>query len=143
MKSCRVAFKIAYNIGNMRLERIQHRLLKGSWVLFNNKASICKGLLGRHAITWMERYFSKKCDIMPTTGRLQLCENFTRHEVYQAYKDDMLLYNVHFIQYRHFNRLWRLQFNKCGYTAEGPDGCMFCMCQFKKHGKEWENRCRN
>ena len=63
---------------------------------FNNKASICKGLLGRHAVTWMERYFSKQCDIMPTTGRLYLSDNFTRREVYQ---------------YRHFNRLWRLQFN--------------------------------
>ena len=105
MKSCRVAFKIAYNIGSMRLERIQHQLLKGSWVSFNNKASICKGLLGRHVVTWMERYFSKQCDIMPTTGRLHLSDNFTLHEVYQTYKDDMLLDNVHFIQYRHFNRL--------------------------------------
>ena len=78
---------------------------------FNNKASICKGLLGRHTVTWMERYFSKQCDIMPTIGRLHLSDNFTCNEVYQAYKDDMLLDDVHFIQYRHFNRLWRLQFN--------------------------------
>ena len=48
---------------------------------------------------------------MPTTQRLHLSDNFTRHEVYQVYKDDMLLDNVHFIQYRHFNRLWRLMFN--------------------------------
>ena len=66
MKSRQVAFKIAYSIGNMKLERIQHRLVKESWVPFNNKASICKGLVGRH-VTWMERYFSKQCDIMLTT----------------------------------------------------------------------------
>ena len=35
----------------------------------------------------------------------------SRREVYQAYKDDMLLDIVPFIQYQHFNRLWRLQFN--------------------------------
>ena len=94
---------------------------------FNNKESICKSLLGHHAVTWMERYLSKKCDIMPTTGRLHLSDNFTHCEVYQAYKDDMLLDNVHFIQYRHFNRLWRLKFNNVviyvgGSKAEGQVG---------------------
>ena len=111
MKSCRVAFKIAYSVGSMRLERIQHRLLKVSWVPFNNKASICKGLLGGHVVTWMERYFSKQCDIMPTTGSLHLSDNFTHREVYQTYTNDMLLDSVPYIQYQHFNRLWRLQFN--------------------------------
>ena len=48
---------------------------------------------------------------MPTTGKLHLSDNFTHREVYQAYKDDMLLDIVPFIQYRHFNRLWRLHFN--------------------------------
>ena len=47
---------------------------------------------------------------MPTTGRLHLSDNFTRREVYQAYKDNMLLDIVPFIQYQHFNRLWRLEF---------------------------------
>ena len=109
MKSCWVAFKIAYNFGNMKLQRIQHWL--GSWEPFNNKASRCKGLVGCHAVRWMEIYFSKQCDIMPTTRRLHLSDNFTRHEVYQVYKDDMLLESVPYIQYRHFNRLWRLKFN--------------------------------
>ena len=62
-------------------------------------------------VTWVERYFSKQCDIMPTTGRNHISNNFTRREVFKAYKDDMLLDIVHFIQYRHFNRLWRSLFN--------------------------------
>ena len=111
MKSCWVAFKIAYSIGNMRLQRIQHRLLNGWWVPLNNIDSPCKGLIGRHVVRWMEIYFSKQCDVMPTTGRLHLSDNFTRREVYQAYKDDMLLECVPYIQYQHFNRLWRLKFN--------------------------------
>ena len=81
MKNFLVAFKIAYSIGNMRAERIQHRLVKGSWVPLKNKASGCKGLVGRHAVRWMEIYFSKQCDIMPTTRRLHLSDNFTRCEV--------------------------------------------------------------
>ena len=99
MKSCRVAFKIAYSIGNMRLEKIQNPLVKVLWVPFNNKTSICKGLIGHHVITWMDKYFSKQCDIMPTTGRLHLSDNFTLREVYQSYKDAMLLDSVPYIQY--------------------------------------------
>ena len=70
-----------------------------------------KGLIGSHAIKWMEIYFSKQCDVMLTTGRLHLFDNFSPHEVYQAYKDDMLSETVPYVQYRNFNRLWRLQFN--------------------------------
>ena len=43
MKSCRVAFKIAYSVGNMRLERIQHRLVKGSWVSFQQQSVYMQG----------------------------------------------------------------------------------------------------
>ena len=98
IKSCQVAFKIAYSISNMRLQRIQTRLVKGSWVPFNNKVSGCKGLVGRHAGRWMEIYFSKQCDIMSTTGRLHLSDNFTHREIYQVYKDEMLLESVSYIQ---------------------------------------------
>ena len=110
-KCCRAAFKITHSIGNMRLQRVQERLLKGSWVQFDQNGSGCKGQIGQQAIRWMEVYFSKQCEVMPTTGRLHLSDNFTRREVYQSYKDDMSSDVEPYIQYRHFNRLWRLQFN--------------------------------
>ena len=128
MKSCRVAFKISYTIGNMRLQRIQHRLLKGWWVPFNNTKSTCKGLIGRHAVRWMEIYFSKQCDVMATIGRLHLLDNFTHREVYQAYKDDMLLESVPYIQYRHFNHLWRSKFNNVVIPRKVRMGvCSICV----------------
>ena len=76
------------------------RLLSTSNDSFNNKVYGCKGLIGCNAGRWMEIYFSKQCDIMPTTGRLHLSDNFTCREVYQAYKNDMLLESVPYIQYR-------------------------------------------
>ena len=105
-KYCRISFKIAYSIDNSRLYRIQQRLVNGSWVPFDKNICGSKGLIGLHAMRWMEIYFSKQCDVIPTIGRLHLLDNFTHHEVYQAYKDEMLLENVHYIQYQHFNRLW-------------------------------------
>ena len=97
MKCCRVAFKISYSIGNMRLQRIQHRLLNGWWVPLNNIDSPCKGLIGRHAVRWMEIYFSKQCEVMPTTRRLHLSDNFTRREVYLAFQDEMVSERLHYI----------------------------------------------
>ena len=69
IKCCRAAFRIAHNIGNMRLQRIQERMVKGSWITFDTNASRGKGIIGRHCINWMHVYFSKHCDIMPTIGR--------------------------------------------------------------------------
>ena len=64
-KCCRISFKIAHSIGNMRLQRIQQRLVKGEWIPFNKDSSRC--LIGRHALNWMEIYFSTQCEVMPTT----------------------------------------------------------------------------
>ena len=74
----------------MRLHRIQLRLVKGSWVPFDKNTTGYKGLIGRHVIRWMEIYFPKQCDIMPTTGRLHLSDNITHDEVYQLYKDEIV-----------------------------------------------------
>ena len=64
--------------------------MKGSWIPFGDNTPGSKGLIGRNVIRWMEIYFSKQCDIMPTTGRIHLSYNFSHRVVYQAYKDDML-----------------------------------------------------
>ena len=64
---------------------------------------------------------------MPTTGRLHLSDNFTRREVYQSYKDDMSVDDAPYIQYSHFNRLWRLQFNNVVIPRKvRMGGCSIC-----------------
>ena len=64
---------------------------------------------------------------MPTIGRLHLSDNFTYREVYQASNDDMLLDIVPYIQYRHFNRLRRLQFNNMVIPCKVRMGvCSIC-----------------
>ena len=88
IKCCRVAFKIAHSIGNMRLQRIQERMVKGSWIPFNTNAWGGKGIIGCHCINWLHVYFSKHYNIMPTihhhicmvdllarTGHLKEAEN--------------------------------------------------------------------
>ena len=72
IKCCRAAFKIAHSIGKMRLQKIQKRMVKRSWIPFYTNASGGKGIIGHHCINWMHVYFSKHCDIAPTTGRSHL-----------------------------------------------------------------------
>ena len=52
IKCCRAAFKIAHSIGNMRLQRIQELMVKGSWIPFNTNALGGKGIIGSHCINW-------------------------------------------------------------------------------------------
>ena len=59
LKCRRAAFKIAHSIGDMRLQRVQQRLLKGSWVPIDRNGTGNKGQIGQHAIRWIEVYFSK------------------------------------------------------------------------------------
>ena len=40
-----------------------------------------KGLVGHHAVNWSKKYFSLHCEVMPTTGRLHLLDNYTRDEL--------------------------------------------------------------
>ena len=49
-----------------------------------------KGASERNAISWMKNCLKLNCEVMSTSGRLNLSDNYTRREVYGAYKSDML-----------------------------------------------------
>ena len=85
---------------------------------------------------------------MPTSGRLHFFDNFNRHEVYQAYKDDMLLEIVPYVIYRHFNQLWRLQFKNVVIPRKVWMGvCSVCasLKSMAKSGRNYEEikTCKN
>ena len=69
-----------------------------------------KGALGRNAIGWMKIYFNLNCEVMPTSGRLHLSDNYTRREVYDSYRSDMISTSDKYVTYSQFTRLWSTQF---------------------------------
>ena len=107
---CRVAFKIALCVSNMRLNRVQQRLLSGDQMLKCKEVPSMKGAIGRHAIGWMKIYFQFNCEIMPTTGRMHLSDNYTRREVYDVYRSEMVVSSNKLVTYSQFTRLWRAWF---------------------------------
>ena len=108
---CRVAFKIALCVSNMRLHRVQQRVLNGNNPVEDDNLPSMKGASGRNAITWMKTYFKFNCEIMPTTGRLHLSDNYTRREVYYSYRSDMSNCGEKYVTYSQFTRLWSSHFS--------------------------------
>ena len=108
---CRVAFKIALCVSNMRLHRVQQRVLNGNNPVEDDNLPSMKGASGRNAITWMKTYFKFNCEIMPTTGRLHLSDNYTRREVYYSYRSEMSNCGEKYVTYSQFTRLWSSHFS--------------------------------
>ena len=104
MPICRSAFKIIHGLGNARLARVQKRLR-----CFRNPRLI--GPVGQMAVSWMENYFAMNAEVLPTSGKMHLMDNYTRYEVFTLYKEDILESNENFASYSHFSRLWKNFFN--------------------------------
>ena len=75
MQICRSAFKIIHGLGNARLARVQKRLR-----CFRNPRLI--GPVGQMAVSWMENYFAMNAEVLPTSGKMHLMDNYTRYEVF-------------------------------------------------------------
>ena len=107
---CRVAFKIALCVSNMRLHRVQW-VLNGDLSIDGGDVPSMKGASEINAIGWMKNYFKLNCEVMPTSGRLHLSYNYTWREVYDAYRLDMLKSSDKYITYNQFTILWSTWFN--------------------------------
>ena len=108
---CRSAFKIVFCVSNLRLQRVQQRVLHGDLVICSDNLPSMKGCKGRHAVGWMKHYFQLHCEVMPTTGRLHLSDNFTRKEIFEVYRNDMEKTHDKSVRYSQFSRLWNTEFN--------------------------------
>ena len=47
---------------------------------------------------------------MPTTSRMHLSDNYTRREVYDVYRSEMVVLSNKLVTYSQFTRLWRAWF---------------------------------
>ena len=89
----------------MRLHRVQQHVLNGDVDNDGGNVPSMKGAYGRNEISWMKNFFMLNCEVMPTTGRLHLSYNYTRQEVYDAYRSDMLTSSDKYVTYNQFTRL--------------------------------------
>ena len=90
---------------------MKRRVLNGDLSVDGDDVPSMKGASRINAIGWMKNYFKLNCEVMPTTGRLRLSNNYTRREVYDAYKSVMLMSSDKYVTYSQFTRLWSSQFS--------------------------------
>ena len=69
-----------------------------------------KGAIGRHVFGWIKIYFQFNCEIMPTACKMHLSDNYTRREVYDVYRSEMVVSSNKLVTYNQFTRLWRTWF---------------------------------
>ena len=63
------------------------------------------------AISWMENYFALNAEVLSTSWKMHLMDNYTWYEVFMLYKEDILESNEQFASYSHFSRLCKNFFN--------------------------------
>ena len=112
----------------MRLNRVQHRCLSGYSVCETQVGELSgRGLVTQNAIIWMQNYFRFNCEVMPTTRRLHLLDNYTRNELFQIYNDDLICNGERYIKYCQFTRLWKLHFDNVMISRKVKMGvCAIC-----------------
>ena len=84
----------------MRLNRInQHCQFGYAFPDIPSEEISERSLVGQNATNWMQNYFCLHCEVMPTTGRLHLSDNYTCDELFQIYKEEMQCRGESYIQY--------------------------------------------
>ena len=110
---CRNTFKRIHSIGNIRLSRIQTRLVKDPTFYSEYYHGRITGASTNIMMSWMQDFFSKHGESMPNRETIHLPDNSTRQEIYKLYKDyaQSGQGNGNFIIYAYFTRVWKKKFN--------------------------------
>ena len=60
----------------MRLHKVQQEVLNGDFDIDCGIVPSIKDASRRNVVDWMNEYFKHNCDVMHTTGRLHLSDNY-------------------------------------------------------------------
>ena len=91
------------------------------------------------AVSWMENYFALNAEVLPTSEKMHLMDNYTRYEVFTLYKEDILESNEKFASYSHFSRLWKNFFN----NVKIPKKVRMGVCSVCENLKSQRQRATN
>ncbi|KAL3680769.1 hypothetical protein R1sor_023725 [Riccia sorocarpa] len=99
---CRKAFKIIFCVGNSRMQRLR----------LPNKHPASIDTIARQPsaeafilLEWLDSFFLSHCERQPADGKYHLPNNFTKKEVYDHYRTDMVQVRE-CLQYSSFKHYW-------------------------------------
>ncbi|KAL3679738.1 hypothetical protein R1sor_022694 [Riccia sorocarpa] len=99
---CRKAFKIIFCVGNSRMQRLR---LQGKHPVSIDTVARQPSAEGFILLEWLDSIFLSHCERQPADEKYHLPNNFTKKEMYDHYRTDMV--QVHeCLQYSSFKNYW-------------------------------------
>ncbi|KAL3694379.1 hypothetical protein R1sor_008030 [Riccia sorocarpa] len=99
---CRKAFKIIFCVGNSRLQRLRLPDKHPASIDTIARQPSAEAFI---LLEWLDSFFLSHCERQPVDGKYHLPNNFTKKEVYDHYRTDMVQVRE-CLQYSSFKHYW-------------------------------------
>ncbi|KAL3680181.1 hypothetical protein R1sor_023137 [Riccia sorocarpa] len=99
---CRKAFKIIFCVGNSRLQRLRLPDKHPASIDTVARQPSAEAFI---LLEWLDSFFLSHCERQPADGKYHLPNNFTKKEVYDHYRTDMVQVRE-CLQYSSFKHYW-------------------------------------
>ncbi|KAL3685398.1 hypothetical protein R1sor_003420 [Riccia sorocarpa] len=99
---CRKAFKIIFCVGNSRLQRLRLPDKHPTSIDTVARQPSAEAFI---LLEWLDSFFLSHCERQPVDGKYHLSNNFTKKEVYDHYRTDMVQVRE-CLQYSSFKHYW-------------------------------------
>jgi hypothetical protein len=106
---CRKGFKKLFSVGNNRLYKINSNIFSR---VTNNP--YCRETTSTHqnVVHWLNEFFSKNVNSQPDNDIHHLPDNWTKMEVYEAFKNETTLREEQEVTYSYFCRIWQKHYSR-------------------------------
>lgn len=104
---CRQGFKKLYSVGNNRLQRVSEDIFCR---VRNETFSKDKSTTHIGLVQWLNQFFATNVECLPNKDIFHLPDNWTKLEVFDAFKNEVLSREEAGMTYSWFCRIWNLEF---------------------------------
>jgi hypothetical protein len=106
---CRLGFKKLFSVGNNRLQKISGNMFtRTENHRFHREATSTYYTL----IDWLNDFFSRNVESLPNKDIYHLPDNWSKTEVFDAFKNETELRQEQEVTYSWFCRVWKSQFSR-------------------------------
>ena len=104
---CREGFKKLYSVGNSRLQRVSHDIF-----LRIERDVFCREKSTAHLglVQWLKEFFATSVESLPNKDIFHLPDNWTKLEVFEAFKKEAVSREETSLTYSWFCRIWAKEF---------------------------------
>jgi len=118
---CRTGFKKIYSVGNDRIQRVSRDIFSR---IRNDTFRKEKSTTHLSLVQWLNRFFATNVESLPNKDIFHLPDNWTKLEVFEAFRNEFLFREEASATYSWFCRIWNLEFPR----VQIPKRSRFSTC---------------